>query len=50
MYKRQIQKDRTDGALVRVIVPVRTNMADAEAVAERFVKDIYGVLPAFIPD
>jgi hypothetical protein len=33
-----------------VIVPVRTNMAEAEAVAERFVKDIYGVLPAFIPD
>ena len=45
-----IQRDRTDGALVRVIVPVRTNMAEAEAVAERFVKDIYGVLPAFIPD
>jgi exosortase D (VPLPA-CTERM-specific) len=45
-----IQKDRTDGALVRVIVPVRTNMAEAEKVAESFVKDIYGELPAFIPN
>lgn len=45
-----IQRDRTDGALVRIVVPVHAAVSEAEAVAQRFVADIYPMLPVFVPD
>jgi hypothetical protein len=48
-----VRLNRTDAALVRVIVPIAANADDAERVAERqgddFVKVIFPVLPAYLP-
>ena len=49
-----IRQNRTDGALVRVIAPLDLNADEhgvaAERVAERFVRDLYPALPAYLPN
>jgi EpsI family protein len=44
--------NRTDGGLVRVITPIRSNgdVSEAKMQAEAFVKQIFPALPRFIPD
>ena len=45
-----LMENRTDGALVRVVVPiVDDNVTEAEKVANRFVRDAYVFLPEYIP-
>ena len=48
-----VRLNRTDAALVRVIVPIQPNVDGAEASAEQqavdLVKTIFPVLPAYIP-
>ena len=45
-----IQLNRTDGALVRVVVPVKAGReGDAQAVAVRFVQQILPTLDSYIP-
>ena len=47
-----IQMNRTDGALVRVITPVRSSgqLSEAKLRAEAFVRELFPALPRFIPD
>jgi EpsI family protein len=47
-----IRMSRTDGALVRVITPIRTSGQPSEAKlrAETFVRELFPALPRFIPD
>ncbi len=48
-----IRLNRTDGAMVRVIAPIHMNADDggaaAERLAEEFVRVIFPVLPAYLP-
>jgi len=48
-----VRLNRTDAALVRVIVPIASNDPESEAQAEQrgveFVKQLYPVLPSYIP-
>ena len=48
-----VRLNRTDAALVRVIVPINPNAVDAETTAERqandFVKAMFPLLPAYLP-
>jgi EpsI family protein len=44
-----IQLNRTDGALVRVSIPIEDDPAATEQVARGFVGQIYGLLPEYIP-
>lgn len=45
-----LTRNRTDGALVRVIVPIPAgDEAQAEEVANQFIRDFYGLLPQYIP-
>jgi EpsI family protein len=46
-----ITKQRTDGALIRLITPVyeTESLADAEARLQHFVRDIVPVLEEYIP-
>jgi EpsI family protein len=49
-----IRLNRTDGSMVRVIAPVAANDAagdaDAERVAEEFVRLVFPLLPAYLPE
>lgn len=45
-----IRMHRTDGALVRIVVPWSGSAAATDAIAENFVQAIYKELPRFIPD
>jgi hypothetical protein len=44
--------NRTDGALVRVITPIRSSvqLSEAKLLAEAFVRKLFPALPRFIPD
>lgn len=48
-----IRLNRTDGSMVRVIAPIKVgatdNGASAERVAEQFVRAIFPMLPAYLP-
>lgn len=45
-----LTKNRTDGALVRVIVPIRNDdVEEAVSIANQFVLDVYELLPDYIP-
>jgi EpsI family protein len=44
-----IRLNRTDGALVRVITPIRGSEADAEQEAVAFVKTLYPLLGRYLP-
>jgi EpsI family protein len=48
-----IRLNRTDGSMVRVIAPIKVNAADegaaAERLAEEFVRVIFPLLPAYLP-
>ena len=48
-----IRLNRTDGSMVRVIAPIKTDAADegasAERLAEEFVRVIFPLLPAYLP-
>jgi EpsI family protein len=48
-----IRLNRTDGSIVRVIVPIRPNVENAEAVAEQtaaqFVKALFPLLSTYLP-
>jgi EpsI family protein len=48
-----VQLNRTDAALVRVVVPIDPKLDDGELVAERqasaFVKSLFPVLPEYLP-
>jgi EpsI family protein len=47
-----IRVNRTDGALVRVITPIRSSgqLSEAKLRAEAFVRELFPTLPQFIPD
>jgi EpsI family protein len=47
-----IRMNRTDGALVRVITPIRSSgpLSEAKLRAEAFVRELFPALPRFIPD
>jgi hypothetical protein len=47
-----IRMNRTDGALVRVITPIRSSvqLSEAKLLAEAFVRKLFPALPRFIPD
>jgi EpsI family protein len=47
-----IRMNRTDGALVRVITPIRPSvqLSEAKLLAEAFVRELFPALPRFIPD
>ncbi|HWL75368.1 MAG TPA: EpsI family protein, partial [Burkholderiaceae bacterium] len=49
-----IRLNRTDGSMVRVIAPVAANdaagEADAERVAEEFVRLVFPLLPPYLPE
>ena len=49
-----IRLNRTDGSMVRVIAPIHMNADDggaaAEQLAEQFVRIIFPVLPAYLPE
>lgn len=47
-----IRMNRTDGALVRVITPIRSSgqLSEARLRAEAFVRELFPILPRFIPD
>ena len=49
-----IRLNRTDGSMVRVIAPIDTRVDDgtatAEALAERFVRNVFPSLPAYLPE
>lgn len=45
-----LTQNRTDGALVRLVVPViNGDVEDAERAANQFLQDFYGLLPDYIP-
>jgi EpsI family protein len=44
-----IRTNRTDGALVRVVAPVVSGEADAEARAVRFAQELYPLLGRYLP-
>jgi EpsI family protein len=48
-----VRLNRSDGSIVRVIVPVPSNVENGETIAERtaaqFVKAMFPVLPSFLP-
>jgi EpsI family protein len=44
-----VRMNRTDGALVRVMTPVTTSEADAEAAAIKFVQNLYPLLDRYLP-
>ena len=49
-----VRSNRTDGALVRVIAPIRVGAEDggaaAEQLAEEFVRVLFPLLPSYLPD
>jgi EpsI family protein len=49
-----VEMNRTDGAIVRVIAPVRPDVENAESVAEgmasQFITALFPVLPAYLPN
>ena len=49
-----MRSNRTDGALVRVIAPIRIGAEDdgaaAEQLAEEFVRALFPILPSYLPD
>jgi EpsI family protein len=47
-----IRMNRTDGALLRVITPIRSSgeLSEAKLRAEAFVRELFPALPRFIPD
>jgi EpsI family protein len=47
-----IRTNRSDGALVRVITPIRSSgqLSEAKLRAETFVRELFPALPRFIPD
>jgi exosortase D (VPLPA-CTERM-specific) len=51
LFEDSMTMNRTDGALVRVTVPVidKTKLAESEALATQFVQDFYGLLPNYLP-
>ena len=51
IFRDALLKNRTDGALVRVTVPVpdRAYIEQSEALATQFVQDFYRLLPTYIP-
>ena len=47
-----VRTNRSDGALVRVITPIRSSgqLSEAKLRAETFVRELFPPLPRFIPD
>ena len=43
---------RTDGSLIRLLMPIKANMTEAQADAEltAFSKELFKVLPVYVPD
>jgi exosortase D (VPLPA-CTERM-specific) len=52
MFTDALTMNRSDGALLRVVVPVAdiANIDEAEATADQFLKDFYPLIPEYIPD
>jgi hypothetical protein len=52
MFWDSITRNRTDGALVRLVtyVPEGSDVADAEARLDGFLADYYSLFPTYIPD
>jgi exosortase D (VPLPA-CTERM-specific) len=45
-----IEKNRTDGSIVRIVVPVQKGRTKPDEVAEELLREIYPKLPAYVPD
>lgn len=45
-----IRSNRTDGSLVRIVVPVHKGRTLPDDVAGQFLREIYPMLPAYVPD